>query len=47
MLPSKNENIERESNSMPQPLYLYLSESAYLVSFTDPNKQLFNIKTCV
>ena len=25
---------------MSYPLYLYLSGSAFLVSFTDPNKQL-------
>ena len=41
-LPSVNKNSERESNSMPEPLCLYLSRSAFLVSFTDPNKQLFN-----
>ena len=45
MLPSVNENSERESNPMPYPLYLYLSESAFLVSFTDSNKQLFNVKS--
>ena len=27
------------------PTYWYLSGSAFLVSFTDPNKQLFNEKT--
>ena len=37
LLPSAHENCERESNSMPQPLYLYLSGSAFLVSFTAPN----------
>ena len=45
MLPSGNENSERESNHMPQPLYLYLYRSAFLVSFTDPNKQLRNVKS--
>ena len=44
MLSSVNENPERESNPMLQPIYLYLSESAFLVSFIDPNKQLFNVK---
>ena len=45
MLPSVNENSERKSNPMPYPLYLYLSGLAFLVSFTDPKKQLFNIKS--
>ena len=44
MLPPVNENCERESNPMPQPLYLYLSGSAFLVSFTDPDKQLPKVK---
>ena len=44
MLPSSNENSERESNPMPQPLYLQLSRSAFLVSFTDPNKKSSNVK---
>ena len=44
MLSSVNENPERESNPMLQPIYLYLSESAFLGSFIDPNKQLFNVK---
>ena len=34
MLPFINKNFERESNPMPQPLYLYLSGSAFLVSFS-------------
>ena len=37
-LASINKISERESNRMPQP-YFYLSRSAFLVSFTDPNKQ--------
>ena len=45
MLPPANKKSERESNSISQPLYLYLTESAFLVSFTDPNKQLFNMKS--
>ena len=44
-LPSVNENSERESNTMPQSLYLYLSRSAFLVSSTDPNKKLFNVNS--
>ena len=44
ILPSVNENCERESNPILHPLYLYLSGSAFLVSFTDPKKQLPNIK---
>ena len=43
--PSVNKNPERESNPMPLPVYLYLSRSAFLVSFTDPNKQLRNVKS--
>ena len=39
-----NENSEWEPNSMQKKLYLYLSGSAFLVSFTDPNKQFFNVK---
>ena len=38
------ENSERESNPMPQLLYLRLSGSAFLISFTNPNKQLPNVK---
>ena len=45
MLASGNENSERESNLMPYLLYLYLPRSAFLVSFTDPNEQLFNVKS--
>ena len=44
-LPSVSETSERESNPMPDLLYLFLSRSAFLVSFTDPNKQIFNIKS--
>ena len=39
-----NENSEWEPNSMQKKLYLYLSGSAFSVSFTDPNKQFFNVK---
>ena len=45
MVPSVNENCERESNPMTYPLYLYLSGSVFLVSFADPNKQLTNAKS--
>ena len=44
-LPSVNENSERESNSIPQPLYLYLSCSVFLINSTDLNKQLFYVKS--
>ena len=44
-LPSVNENSDRESNLMSEPLYLYLSGSAFLISSTDPNKQSFNVKS--
>ena len=43
MLPSLNENSEQKSNAML--LYLYLSGSAFLISFTNPNNQLFNVKS--
>ena len=39
MLPSAYEDCVHESNSVPQPLYLSLSGSAFLASFTTPNKQ--------
>ena len=45
MLPSVNENYERESNPMPKQLYLHLFTSAFLVSFTDPNKQFFYVRS--
>ena len=45
MLPSVNKNSEQESGPMQYPLYLYLSESAFLVSFAGPNKQFFNVKS--
>ena len=41
---SVNKNYEQESNPMSWPLQLYLSRSAFLVSFTDPDKQLPNVK---
>ena len=45
MLPSVNKNSERESNYMPCPLYLYLFRSVFLVSFTNPENQFFNVKS--
>ena len=45
MLLFLNKNSKRELNHLPGSLYLYLSGSAFLVSFTDPNKQFFNIKS--
>ena len=45
MLPSVNEYSGRESIPMQYLLYLYLSRSAFLVSFRDPNKQLLNVKS--
>ena len=45
MVPSVNESSERESNPMLEPLCLYLSGSAFLVTFTDLNKQYFNVKS--
>ena len=44
-LPSVSENSERESNAILWPLYLYLSRLAFLVGFTNPNKQLPNVKS--
>ena len=44
---SVNGNSERESNAVSQLLYLSLCGSAFLVSFTDPNKQLFNVKSAI
>ena len=40
MLLSGNENLERESNPIPQPLYSYLSVSEFLISFTDTANNL-------
>ena len=37
---SVHENAKRESNPMSLPLYLHLSGSPSLVSFTAPDKQL-------
>ena len=44
-LPSVNRNFDRESNHMLQLLYLYVSGSAILVSFTNPNKRLPTVKS--
>ena len=40
MLPSGHENTERKSNPIPQPHYFYLSESTFLISFTDQTNNL-------
>ena len=45
MLPSGNENSERESNLIPYPVYTYLSGSAFLTNLTPPNKQSFTVKS--
>ena len=45
ILLSGNENSERELNPIPEAVYRYLSRSAFLVSFTEPNKQLPNVKS--
>ena len=37
IIPSVNENSEQESNPSTYPQYLYLSGSAFLVSFIDWN----------
>ena len=44
MLPSGNENYERESNPIPKPLYTYKSESAFVGNLARPNKQPFKGK---
>ena len=41
MLSSGNKKDDSISNLMLQPLYLYLSVPAFLVSFTAPNRQSF------
>ena len=45
MLPSANENYERELNPILLLPYLYLSRSAFLISCTGQNTQLFNVKS--
>ena len=45
MLSSVHENSTHESNPMSQLLYLYLSGSAFLFSFTAPNKQLLSVQS--
>ena len=45
MLPSANENYERELNPILLLPYLYLSRSAFLISYTGQNNQLFNVKS--
>ena len=43
--PSVHESRESELNRKPWPLYLYLSGSAFLFSFTAPDKQLSSVKS--
>ena len=45
MPPSVNETFEQELNPMLRLLYLYLPGSTFLASFTDRNKQFFNVKS--
>ena len=45
LLPFVNKNSEQESNSIPKPVLLYLFGSAFLVIFTDLNKQLSMVKS--
>ena len=45
MLPTVNESSEQESDPLLQPLFLYLSGPAFLVSSTDPYKELFAVKS--
>ena len=45
MLPSGNENSEREWNPILQPLYKYLSGSAFSAYLTPSNKQSFKVKS--
>ena len=45
MLPSDDKNSEPESNPMLYQLYLYISESVFLVNFTAPDKQSFRVKS--
>ena len=43
--PSVNGDCERESIPIFYLRYLYLSRSAFLVSFRNPDKQLTNVKS--
>ena len=42
-LPSVKENSEQDSNQYHNQIYTHLSGSVFLVNFTDPDKQLFNV----
>ena len=42
--PFDHENCERTSNPILQPIYTYLSGSAFLVNFTAVNKLLPSVK---
>ena len=41
--PPGNEKWDLLSNPIPQPEYLYLSKSVFLVKVTAPNKQFFRV----
>ena len=44
-LPSGDENCENSLNPVSWVLYQFLSGSAFLLSYTAPNKQLRNMKS--
>ena len=44
-LQSENEKLTCASKSIPYPECLYLSKSAFLVSFTAPKKEFPNVKS--
>ena len=45
MLPSVHENCDRELSAIPQPRYLCLFGSVFLVTCTAPNKQLTTVNS--
>ena len=45
MLLSDNENSERESNPIPEPVYIYLSQLTLFDSFIALNEQSFRVKS--
>ena len=45
VLPSGNENYERDLNPIPFQVYTYLSRSALLAHLAPPNKQSFKVKS--
>ena len=44
MLPSGNENSERESNPVPYCEYEFSSSLAFLISLTASNKEYFRVQ---